>query len=105
MGIGRRAARAVLVRGAGVAVAIAVVCSAGRAGAFDLDGHEIIEAVAYERLLAMDIVPGTGVSGVSGRALLGVLIATGVLDQPPCFDRDRPRGDCDRDTRLDLPLR
>lgn len=105
MGSGRRAARAVSARVAGLAVAIAVVSSGGRAGAFDLDGHEIIEAVAYKRLLAMDLVPGTGVPGVSGRALLGVLIATGVLDQPPCFDRNRPRGDCDGDTRLDLPLR
>jgi len=102
---GRRAACAVPARVAGLAVAIAVVSSGARAGAFELEGHEIIEAVAYKRLLAMDFVPGTGVPGVSGRALLGVLIATGVLDQPPCFDRNRPRGDCDGDTRLDLPLR
>ena len=75
--------------------------SCARAGAFALDGHEIIEAAAYKRLLAMEVVPGTG---VSGRALLGALIAAGVLDEPPCFDRARPNGECGADERLDLPL-
>jgi hypothetical protein len=84
-----------------VAVA-AVVLPGAIAHAFELDGHEITEAAAYKRLLAMETVPG--LPGVSGRALLGALIATGVLDEPPCFDRDRPRGDCDADRRLDLPL-
>jgi len=72
--------------------------------AFELDGHEVIEATAYKRLLALDAVPGTGPPGVSGRALLGALIATGVLAEPPCFDRTRPRGDCGTTQRLDLPL-
>jgi hypothetical protein len=75
------------------------------AHAFELDGHEIIEAAVYKRLFALDVVPGTGAPGVSGRALLGALITAGVLDQPPCFDRARPRGDCDPAARLDLPLR
>ena len=82
-------------------MAIAVVFVCARAGAFELDGHEIIEAAAYKRLLAMEVVPGTG---VSGRALLGALIAAGVLDQPPCFDRAHPNGECGADERLDLPL-
>ncbi len=82
-------------------MAIAVVLVCARAGAFELDGHEIIEAAAYKRLLAMEVVPGTG---VSGRALLGALIAAGVLDQPPCFDRAHPNGECGADERLDLPL-
>ena len=33
------------------------------------------------------------------------LIATGVLVEPPCFDRARPEGDCGAAQRLDLPLR
>jgi len=93
-------------RTTGVLVAIAiVVLSSARAWAFGLDGHEIIEAAAYKRLLALDVVPSTGAPGVSGRALLGTLIATGVLDEPPCFNRDRPLGDCDPSLRLDFPLR
>ena len=75
-----------------------------RASAFELDGHEIIEAAAYRRLLALPVVPGTGAPGVSGRALLGALIATGVLAEPPCFNRDNPRGDCGAEERLDFPL-
>jgi hypothetical protein len=74
----------------------------GRAAAgFQLEGHEVIEAAAYKRLLAMDVVPGTE---VSGRVLLGTLMATGVLARPRCFDRDRPRGDCGPAARLELPL-
>jgi hypothetical protein len=92
-------------RKAGVAVAIAIALFGARASAFDLDSHEIIEAVAYRRLLALEVVPGTGASAVSGRALLGALIATGVLAQPPCFDRNRPRGDCGPAQRLDFPMR
>jgi hypothetical protein len=84
-----------------VAAAAAILLSARPASAFALDGHQIIEATAYKRLLALDLVPGTG---VSGRALLATLIATNVLDQPPCFDRTRPRGDCEAAQRLDLPL-
>ena len=75
-----------------------------RASAFELDGHEVIEAAAYRRLLALPVVPGTGVPGVSGRALLGALIATGVLAEPPCFNRDKPRGDCGAEERLNFPL-
>jgi hypothetical protein len=91
-----------------IVVALIVVAGAAlvssAAHAFELDGHEIIEATAYKRLLAMDVVPGAGVPNVSGRALLAALIAAGVLDEPPCFDRTRPRGDCGDDQRLDLPL-
>ena len=72
--------------------------------AFELDGHQVIEATAYKRLLALDAVPGTGPPEISGRVLLGALIATGVLLEPPCFDRSRPRGDCGAAQRLDLPL-
>ena len=74
------------------------------ASAFELDGHEVIEAAAYRRLLALPVVPGTGAPGISGRALLGALIATGVLAEPPCFNRDDPRGDCGVEERLDFPL-
>ena len=80
--------------GAGVAATLAVVLWGTAGSAFELDGHEVIEAAAYKRLLALDVVPGTGEPGVSGRALLASLIATGVLDEPPCFDRGSPRGDC-----------
>jgi hypothetical protein len=96
-----RAAGAVPRRIAGIAAAIAIVLSCARAGAFALDGHDIIEAAAYKRLLAMEVVPGTR---VSGRALLGALIAAGVLDEPPCFDSARPNGECGAAERLDLPL-
>jgi hypothetical protein len=83
------------------AVVAAELVSSPPAAAFGLDGHEVIEANAYKRLLALDLVPGTG---VSGRALLASLIATGVLLQPPCFDRRTQRGDCRADQRLDLPV-
>jgi len=86
------------------AATLVVFLSVMPARAFDLDSHEIIEAAAYKRLLAMEVVPGTGAPAVSGRALLAVLIANGVLDEPPCFDRDHPRGDCGAEQRLDLPL-
>jgi hypothetical protein len=72
--------------------------------AFELDGHQTIEAAAYKRLLALDAVPGTGPPPVSGRALLASLIATGVLFEPPCFDHLHPRGDCGARQRLELPL-
>jgi hypothetical protein len=81
-----------------------VVAAAPDASAFELEGHAIIEAAAYKRLLALPSVPGAGVPGLSGRALLASLIAGGVLDQPPCFDRASPSGDCDAARRLDLPL-
>ena len=73
-------------------------------GAFELDGHEVIEATAYKRLLALAAVPGTGPPEISGRALLGALIATGILAKPPCFDHAKPSGDCGATQRLDLPL-
>jgi hypothetical protein len=88
---------------AAVATASVMVC-AGHAHAFELDGHRVIEAAAYKRLLALDAVPGTGPPPVSGRALLASLIATGVLFEPPCFDLRRPRGDCGPRQRLELPL-
>lgn len=78
-----------------------LVLAAAPARAFDLTGHEIIEATAYKRLLAMDQVSGTG---VSGRGLLAALIDQRVLLPPPCFDLARARGDCDDRARLDLPL-
>jgi hypothetical protein len=86
------------------AATLVVLLAATPARAFDLDSHEIIEAAAYKRLLAMELVPGTGEPAVSGRALLAMLIASGVLDEPPCFDRDHPRGDCSAEQRLDVPL-
>jgi hypothetical protein len=89
---------------AAIAISISILLAATDARAFELDGHEIIEAAAYKRLLALELVPGAGAPAVSGRALLAVLIADGVLDQPPCFDRDHPRGDCGTEQRLDLPL-
>jgi hypothetical protein len=90
---------------AGLVVAIALGASSIPALAFGLDGHEIIEATAYKRLLALPAVPGTGPPAISGRALLAALIATGVLVAPPCFDRTHPDGDCGAAQRLDLPLR
>jgi hypothetical protein len=68
--------------------------------AFGLDGHEIIEAAAYKRLLSANVVPGTS---VSGRTLLATLIADGVLYQPPCFNLDPSRG-CRFGGRLDAPI-
>jgi hypothetical protein len=84
--------------------AVATVGLSARASAFELDGHRVIEAAAYKRLLALDTVPGTGPPPVSGRTLLASLIATGVLAEPKCFDRRRPRGDCGPRQRLELPL-
>ena len=86
---------------AALAISLASVSSA----AFELSGHELIEATAYKRLLALPAVPGTGPPPISGRALLAALITTGVLLEPPCFDRARPDGDCGAAQRLDLPLR
>jgi hypothetical protein len=90
---------------AGLVVAVALGLWSVPAVAFGLDGHEIIEATAYKRLLALRAVPGTGPPALSGRAMLAALIATGVLVAPPCFDRARPDGDCGSAQRLDLPLR
>jgi hypothetical protein len=90
---------------AGFLAAIAISLSTVSSSAFELDGHEVIEATAYRRLLALGAVPGTGPPAISGRALLAALIATGVLFEPPCFDRARPDGDCGAAQRLDLPLR
>ena len=84
--------------------AAAVILWAAPGSAFELDGHRVIEAAAYKRLLALDAVPGTGPPPVSGRAVLASLIAGGVLDEPPCFDLRRPRGDCGARQRLELPL-
>jgi hypothetical protein len=88
---------------AGAAFVVALFVAAP-AAAFELEGHEIIEAVAYKRLMAMDAVPGTGPPAVSGRLLLARLIATGVLLAPPCFDRTLGDGDCDAEARLAQPL-
>jgi len=40
--------------------AAAVILWAAPGSAFELDGHRVIEAAAYKRLLALDAVPGTG---------------------------------------------
>jgi len=80
------------------AFAATALC-ARRASAFGLEGHFIIEAAAYKRLLTLDHVPGTD---VSGRALLAALVADGVLVAPPCFD-DRSRF-CGARDRLEQPL-
>jgi len=71
------------------------------AAAFDLDGHTVLEAAAYRRLLALDQVPGTD---LSGRALLAELIAGKVLATPRCFDRTRPWMGCRSGDRRDRPL-
>ena len=90
---------------AGLGLTIAIGVWTIPASAFELQGHKVIEATAYKRLLALDAVPGTGPPEVSGRTLLAALIAMGVLAQPPCFDRDNPGGDCGPAQRLDMPLR
>jgi hypothetical protein len=84
-----------------IAVLAAGVLRASPASAFGLDGHFIIEAAAYRRLLVLARVPDTV---VSGRELLAALIAARVLLEPPCFDRARPRGTCDVRARLERPL-
>ncbi len=86
-----------------LAAVVATLLPAVRAAAFALEGHEIIEATAYKRLLATDAVAGTS-PVVSGRTLLASLMMTGVLLQPPCFDPTRPTGDCGAIERLELPL-
>jgi hypothetical protein len=88
-----------------VAAALIATLWASRAAAFGLTGHEIIEATAYKRLMALDAVPGTGTPGVSGRAVLATLIATNVLLPPPCFDPSRWSPGCEESLRLELPLR
>ena len=49
-------------------MAIAIGLWSFPASAFELDGHEVIEATAYKRLLALHAVPGTGPPEISGRA-------------------------------------
>jgi hypothetical protein len=71
------------------------------ASAFELEGHEVIEAAAYKRILSSSLVRGTR---VSGRTLLATLIADGVLYQPRCFDLAHPRGGCPLGGRLQVPL-
>jgi hypothetical protein len=95
--VGRRAVRGA----AATVVGVAVLVSAARAWGFGLEGHEIIEATAYKRLLAQPNVPG---AGVSGRLMLASLIQGGVLLPPPCFDLQNARGDCDAAARLEKPL-
>jgi hypothetical protein len=84
-------------------IAAAAVCllTAPRAAAFGLDGHFIIEAAAYRRLLALARVPETD---VSGRQLIGALIADGLLLEPPCFDGVRAAGSCGPQARREQPL-
>jgi hypothetical protein len=80
-------------------VALSVVMTRARtASAFELVGHNIIEASAYKRLLSLRLVPGTN---VSGRTLLATLIAEGVLYQPRCFD---PAKGCGVGGPLESPL-
>jgi hypothetical protein len=81
--------------------AAAILAGAVPARAFDLEGHSVIEATAYRRILALAEVPETG---VSGRALLADLISGGLLRAPPCFDGWHPRGGCGPEARLRRPL-
>jgi hypothetical protein len=86
----------------GLAVVLVAAAGAGsRVWAFDPVGHDIIEATAYRRLLQTAEVPGTG---VSGRTLLGALIAQRVLEPPQCFD-DEPDGGCSAEALREAPLR
>jgi hypothetical protein len=84
-----------------VAAGLVMTLAPRRASAFEPGGHEIIEATAYKRLLSLEVVPGTR---VSGRLLLATLIIDGVLRQPPCFDLSEPGGMCGPERRLELPL-
>jgi hypothetical protein len=88
----RRAAVALTITGA--------LLAAAPAQAFIPEGHEVVEAAAYRRLLALDEVPQ---ADVSGRALLAALITGGVLLPPSCFGR-APDGACGADSRADTPL-
>jgi hypothetical protein len=71
------------------------------AWAFDLEGHTVLEAAAYRRLLALERVPGTE---VSGRTLLAALITAGILARPPCFDHEHRRVACTAGDRAETPL-
>src|SRR4051812_20235284 len=82
------------------AVAASALCGP-RAFAFELDGHYVIEAVAYQRLLGLAKVPDTE---VSGRGLLAALIAAGVLAEPRCFDDEHPGDSCRPQDRRERPL-
>ncbi|HMF41424.1 MAG TPA: hypothetical protein VKQ32_12050 [Polyangia bacterium] len=84
-----------------IGAAAVVLSTAAPAAAFSLDGHFIIEAAAYKRLLALARVPETD---VSGRQLLGALIAGGLLVEPPCLDGVRAGGSCDAKARREQPL-
>ena len=92
-----------------VAVATATAMAVGlwgvRASAFELDGHEVIEATAYKRLLALAVVPGTG-AGRLGADAARRADRDRRAAEPPCFDRDKPGGDCgaDRAARLAAPV-
>ena len=79
-----------MAQAAATAVAACLAHAPG-AQAFELEGHSVIEAVAYKRLLALARVPGTA---ASGREVLGALIAARLLVEPPCFDVARARGGC-----------
>src|SRR5262249_13861346 len=71
-------ARSVSWRGrAGFAALVVISLAAATSSAFELSGHEAIEATAYKRLLSWPQVPGTGPPGVSGRALLAALVVDG----------------------------
>jgi hypothetical protein len=93
----------VVARGAALLVVAFATLASRRAAAFGLEGHEIIEATAYKRLLATDAIPGFD-PPVSGRILLARLMATGVLLPPPCFDR-AAGDDCTASDRRETPLR
>jgi hypothetical protein len=98
MGASARRATSLLV----AMVAFGIVMTRERtASGFGLEGHEIIEAAAYKRLLRSPLVAGTR---VPGRALLATLIADGVLYQPRCFDLAHPRGGCPPGGPFDVPL-
>jgi hypothetical protein len=92
-------------RAAALAVIIGTSLTSASASAFQLEGHETIEAAAYKRLLSLPHVLGTGSPGISGRQLLAALIVDGVLRPPPCFDAAHPEGTCRLEDRTELPLR
>jgi hypothetical protein len=95
----------VTARFGGLAVIVVTSLAAAPAAAFQLEGHETIEAAAYKRLLSLPHVLGTGSPGISGRQLLAALIVDGVLRPPPCFDAAHPEGACRLEDRNALPLR
>jgi hypothetical protein len=82
-------------------VGLLTLLLAGPAHAFLLEGHEMIEAAAYRRLLRLELVPGTE---VSGRVVLAALIQAGILLEPPCLEPNLTRPGCSPRSSLETPL-